>query len=385
MLRGVRRGMIPGEALRLALRALRHNPGFTIVVCGVLATGIAGSSFVYSVAEALLFRPIPYSEPESLYLVSTAYSTGGTQVSVIPTVAHWQLFEWLRDRQTLLEAVAAYSSRGANISGDGWGERLRVGSITRGFLPLTGVRPFPGRGFLESEFQPQHSHVALLTHSAWQRRFSGAPDAVGRTVVINDAPYTIVGVLPPDFRSVSELMTGLPTWFDDSLGALVPLVGDPTRRSRSDSSAGKTLFILGRVRQSRRLEAARQELALFSAGLPEPSGPMRSSYTLTPLAAALTPGVPERLALLAAAVGVLLLVACANGALLMLQRRESRRRETEIRAALGATPAQLAGEALVEAVLSGAVACAVGLAVAWGAIRVTRTLGGSVLTGLTSV
>jgi putative ABC transport system permease protein len=351
-----------------------------MVVTLVLALGIAGSTVVYSIAEALLFRPIPYADPDSLYLVSVAYPGTGTSGTVI----HWELFERLRARQTLLETVAAYSSRGANLSGDGWSERLQVGSVSREFLPLTGVRPFPGRGFLETEFQAGSGQVALLTHSVWQGRFAGALNAVGRTLLVDDTPYTIVGILPSDFKSVDELGTGSPTWFDSSLGVLVPLRGDPTFL-RSDSSATATLRVLARLRRSGLLKAARGELAVLSAGLRWASGPLKPTYTLTPLAPTLNPGVPERVALLSAAVAVLLVVACANAALLMLQRREGRRRETEIRSALGGTPRQLAVEALVEALLLGVSACGVGLAIAWAVIGVTRTSGGAALTGLAAV
>ena len=366
--------------LRHAVRGLGRSPAFSIVVTLVLALGIAGSTVVYSIAEALLLRPIPYADPDSLYLVSVVSPGVGTSTRVV----HWELFERLRARQTSLEAVAAYASRGANISGDGWSERLQVGSVSREFLPLTGVRPFPGRGFLESEFQAGNANVALLTHSVWQRRFAGAASAVGRSVVVDDTPCTIVGILPPDFKSVDELGTGSPTWFDSSLGVLVPLRGDPTFLRR-DSSATASLRVLARLRRPRLLEAARGEVGGLSAGLHWPSGRPKPSYSLTPLASTLNPGVPERVALLSAAVAVLLVVACANGALLMLQRRENRRRETEIRAALGATPRQLASEALVEALLLGLSACGVGLAIAWGAIQGTRTIGGTALTGLATV
>jgi putative ABC transport system permease protein len=366
--------------LRQAVRGLSRSSAFSIVVTLVLALGIAGSTVVYSIAEALLFRSIPYADPDSLYIVSVVDPGSGTS----ETVFHWELFERLRARQTVLEAVAAYSSRGANVSGDGWSERLQVGAVSREFLPLAGVRPCPGRGFLETEFQAGSGHVALLPHSVWQRRFAGAVNAVGRTVLVDDTPHTIVGILPPDFKSIDELATGSPTWFDSNLGVLVPLHGDP-RYLRSDSSATARLRVLARLRQPRLLEAARGEVAVLSAGLHWPSGRPKPSYTLTPLAPTLNPGVPERIALLSAVVAVLLVVACANAALLMLQRRESRRRETEIRAALGGTPRQLASEAIVEAILLGVSACGVGLAIAWAVIRVTRTTGGAALTGLAAV
>jgi hypothetical protein len=255
------------QYMRFALRALRHNPGYTLVVTLVLAIGIAGSTFVYSVAEALLFRPIPYSDPDSLYLVSTALSAGGTQASVVPQVSHWELFERLRERHAVLDAIAAYSSRGANILGDGWSERLQVGAITHDFLSLVGVRPSPGRGFLATEFQPGHNAVALLTHSVWQRRFGGALDAIGRAIVVDDTPYTVVGVLPADVKSIDELETGAPTWTDNGLGVLVPLVGDPTLGRGNGTSSTSTLRVLGRLRQVRMLEAAREEVGFLARRL----------------------------------------------------------------------------------------------------------------------
>jgi predicted permease len=366
--------------VRHGARSLGRSPAFSIVVSLVLALGIAGSTVVYSIAEALLFRPIPYADPDSLYVVSVVDPVIGTSQIVF----HWELFERLRTRKTSLEAVAAYSSRGANLSGDGWSERLQVGSVSREFLPLIGVRPSSGRAFLETEFQPGSGHVALVTYSVWQRRFAGAVNAVGRTVLVDDTPYTVVGILPSDFKSIDELGTGSPTWFDTSLGILVPLRGDP-RYLRSDSSATVKLRVIARLRQPRLLEAARSDVGVLSAGLHWAAGYSKPSYTLTPLAPTLNPGVPALVALLSAVVAVLLVVACANAALLMLQRRESRRREIEIRSALGATPRQLAGEALIEALLLGVSACGVGLASAWAVIGITRTVGGAALTGLAAL
>ena len=385
--------MLPGIAypesawlhVRHAVLSLRRSWRFSLVVTLVLAIGIGGATVVYGVAEGLLFRPIPYSAPENLHVVSTVYSTGGSQGSVSHTVLQWELFERLTAGQTLLDGVAAYSERGANVAGDGWSERLQVAAVTRSFLPLVGVQPSCGRRFLEVEFKPEENHVALLTHSLWRRRFGSDPAAVGRTILLNDRPYTVVGVLSSDFRSIGELETGIPAWFEGGLGVLVPLVGDPTMTSSAHSNATQSLRILARLSERRRLGAARRELALLSARFSRTLRGVTTSYTLTPLSDALSSGVPERLALLAAAVAVLLLVACANGALLMVQRRESRRREIEIRAALGATPRRLAAEGLVEAMLLGVSACAVGVAIAWGALRATRTMGGAALTGLGSV
>lgn len=371
--------------VRHAVSSIGRSWRFSLVVTLVLSVGIAGATVLYGVADALLFRPIPYANAGSLYVVSTEYWTGGSRAGLSHEVQQWDLFERLNTWQRVFDGVAAYSERGANVGGEGWSERLQVGSVTRGFLMLLGVQPFRGRGFSDPDFRPEENRVALLTHALWQRRFGGNPEAVGRTILLNDQPHLIVGVLPPDFRSLRELETGVPTWFQGALGVLVPLVGDPTSTTSADSSGAHSLRLLARLSNPRRLDAARRELSLLSARFSRTHRGVTTRFALTPLSEALAQGVPERLALLAAAVVILLLVACANVALLLLQRRECRRREIEIRAALGATPRRLAAEGLLEAGLLGVLSSGLGLAMAWGALNATRAVGGAALTGLASV
>lgn len=378
-------GWSPWFSVVHVARSLRRAPAFSSVVTGVLAIGIAGATVVYSAAGALLFRAIPYSDPDTLCLVSMAFSGGADEVST--TVFHWDLFEQLAGRHSgPLQIVAAYSNRGANLGGDRWSEHYQVGAVTPSFLGVIGVQPSVGRGFIEGDFRSGRHHVALLSHALWQARFAGAVDVVGKTITIDEVPYAVVGVLPAAFRSFDELETGSPAaWFNTRLGVLIPLLGDPTQTRPANSSATQTLRIVTRLRDVRELAAARRDVSALGSRLRWAPSPMKVGYTLSPIAGALNPGVPARMALLGAAVAMLLLLACANATLLMLERRESRRREMEIRAALGATWRQFVAEAVVEAVLLGTTAAVLGVLGAWEGIAVARTAGGAQLTGLAAM
>lgn len=259
--------------------------------------------------------------------------------------------------------------------------------VTRDFLGLVGVRPSLGRTLVGSDFEPGRGHVALLSHSLWRARFASASDVVGRSIVVDDTPYTVVGVLPSTFRSLDELQTGTPARADGRLGVLAPLVGELWYLTSRSSSSGRTQYILARLGDPRMLAAARSEVAAIARPLLAEAGaglPGTVSYTLAPIGAMLNQGVAERMALLGAAVAVLLLLACANAALLMLERRESRRRQFQIQVALGATGTQFLAEAVVEGVLLGAPAGLLGAAIAWAGVAFVRAAGAAALTGLAS-
>lgn len=373
-----------GFQLRLVSRSLRRSPAFSVVVTAVLAIGIAGATVVYSVAQAVLFRPIPYADPDSLYLVSSTYSS---DAAISSRVIYFELFEQLREgRGRSLLSTAAYSSRGANLSEDGWSERWQVGAVSPDFLTLVGVRPYAGRGFTETEFRAGEHRAAILSHALWQARFGGAPDAIGMDILIDDKPFTVVGVLPETFRSFDELETATPAaWNDSQLGVLVPLLGDPFFERRSTSAALQKLQVVARLREGQSLDEARQEVEAVGRRLQRGPSPARARYGLVPIGSLLSHGVPTRMGLLGAAVAVLLVLACANSALLLLQRRESRRRELQIRAALGATRTQLVAEALVEALLLAISAWALSVLLAWQGMAVARTVGGAAVSALASV
>lgn len=382
------RGWSIGFEFRHVLRSLRRSPVFTAVVIGVLAIGIAGATVVYSVAGAILFRPIPYTDPGTLALVMEDFSLGET-VEVVPLVSHWQMFEWLRDRHSpSIHAVAASSTREANLVGEGWSERCLLKSVTPTFLSVVGVRPSVGRGFADTDFQAGNHRVAILSHALWRSRFGADRGVVGRTVLVNSSVYTIIGVLPATFGTIDELQTGTPAaWLDARLGLLVPIVDNPWRvDSRTTTGVDPRMRAIVRLADARSLNAARSEVEALGRRVDWPGGAdVRISYTLRSVIGALNQDVQARVVLLGAAAGVLVLLSCATAALLMLERRESRKRELAIRAALGATRAQLIAEAGVEAVSLGMAAGVVALWCAWLGIAVVRSVGGAGVAGLGSV
>ena len=367
-----------------AWHALAGNPGFSLIVTLVLAVGIAGTTVVYAVAAALLFRPIPYADPSHLGLVTWSASYGSAPAARVHG-GTWEVFERLGRKETALDA-AAFRSRGANVRGNGWADRVEIGAATSRFLTMTGTTPVVGRRFLPAEYDLDHEPVALIAHSLWQRRFGGDENVVGRTITIDDLSFTIVGVLPRDFQGIDELETGIPAWSSTSLGVLIPLRGAPLVGVPSTSET-YSLQILVRLSDKTTLEAARHKLAAISSQLSPVSGLSRLrdlNYTLTPLPEAIREHAPEHLGLVAGAVAVLLLAACANAALLMLQRRETRRHELEVRTALGASPGQLVGEAIAESTLLGVSAAVLGLGLSWGTMKVAIGTGGAIVTGLAS-
>lgn len=224
----------------------------------------------------------------------------------------------------------------------------------------------------------------MLSHALWRSRFGADPNVMGRTILVDEAPYTVIGVLPATFRSIDELRTGGPAaWLGNRLGILVPLVDNPetiTWRTGTGIFLGSEVFV--RLPDVRSFGIARAEVETLGRRMALVSRDL--SYTLRPVTTVFDQSLPARMALLAAAAAVLVLLACATAALLMLERRESRRREFAIRTALGATRWQLAGEAAVEAAILGLAAAAVAVWCAWQGVAVARTVGGARVAGLAS-
>jgi len=195
------RDLRPGRALedvardvRYGARSLRKQPGFTAAVVLTLALGIGANTAIFSVVNALMLRPLPFLDPERLVWVEEV-SRENTRA---PLGAHF--LDWAERSQTL-ERIAAYSGASMTLTGEGEAERIEVGQISSGFLPLLGVQPLPpGRNMSASEDKPGGDRIALLSHTLWQQRYRGDPDIVGRGITLNDASYTVIGVLPESFR-----------------------------------------------------------------------------------------------------------------------------------------------------------------------------------------
>jgi len=342
------------EALADALHGMRlflKRPGFTAAVVVTLALGIGASTAMFTILNAVLLRPLPYPDPDRLVRIwESNPGRGMTQFSA----SQPNFLDWRAQGTTAFEQLAATQSRPQNLGGAGGAEaeRVRTLAVTRDFLPLLGVRPILGRDFLPEEDQPgQGEAVAVVSRGLWQRRFGGDPALVGRTIVLDEVPTTVVGVVPEFHWGEYEVF--------------VPLRPDPAA-NRGDHRLG----VYARLKAGATIEQARTELTGIAARLAGAYPASNEGWTVT-VDSFFDWAVPEEtrrgLSLLLGAVALVLVIACANVAGLLLARAAGRGREIAIRASIGASRARLIRQLLVESILLACTGGALGLLAAhWG-------------------
>ena len=359
------------HAFRLALRALRRAPAFTLAAVLTLGLGIGGSTLLFSVVDTLLLRPLPYAQPDRLVVCEPG--------------APWALYEQWRTAD-VFEGMAAFNERAVNVAGAGEPERVLMARVTPNFLSVVGVSPAVGRAFGQVPSEPGGEKVVLLTDAFWRRHYGGARDVVGQRLSLDDQAYTIIGVLPRQFQTVMQLMPARGLSFDRGAAMLTPLLGDPLRRdANSTDMLWRGMNVIARLRPGVALEGARAAAATLAKTVTLPPSSRKRDYRLVPLPDYVAADLPSQMAILAAAVGLLLLVASANVASLLLARGSARQRELATRAALGASTGQLVRHALTESVALGLMGGALGVFAAWGGVGVVTAFGGPVLTRLDTV
>ncbi len=345
--------------LRFAVRVLGRDRLFTLAAVATLAIGIGLNAAVFSVVDAVLFRPLPVARPDRLVRVFSA--TSEDPVSHSPLT--WTEVRKLRRRASSLEAVAAFTYTSLVVEAGGTGRLVLGELVTDDYFETLGVVPARGRFFEDresvgSEGEPAPAPpVAVLSHSAWRRRFGGDPAVVGRTVRVNGAPFTVIGVAPPEFFGLTRgvvpelwIPLGASRSWDRSARAREPPVEAP-----AGTEEGAFLWVVARLADGVALPAARAEIATVG---PRDTGPAESRRTLLTEPASrvrILPGIDRRLAtgswLLLGVVGLVLLIACSNVANLCLARALARRGEIATRIALGAGTGAIARQLLVEGLL----------------------------------
>src|SRR5437867_5605998 len=335
---------------RLAIRQFVKNPAFSAVAIITLALGIGANTAIFSIVNAVLLRPLPYPDADRIMVLNE--SSGPKQDF---SVALPDYFDWRNDN-TVFEHLAATHKESRNLSGipGREPERVSCASVTRNFFNIIGLPPEIGRTFSEDEDKVGAPPVVVLSDRLWQRAFNRDPSVLGRSINLHDQNFTVIGVMPPQMRSPQES----DAWFS------------MMRRSNNlawmDRSRHPMIFVWGKLKQGVTVEQARTEMKTIAARLeqiyPDTNGKVYA--VVTPLLENLVGKYRTNLALLLGAVGLVLLIACANLANLFAARGAARAREFAIHAAVGATRAQIIRKLLLESFLIAILGGALGFFIA---------------------
>ena len=340
--------------LRYALRSLRRAPGFTLAAVTTLALGIGANTAIFSAVNGVLLNPLPYPESDRLVVVWGHHTNIGRETASLPDFLDW------RSQAGSFEALAATANTRFNVTGAGEPEVVTGVVTTSGLFRVFGVVPSVGRAFRDEEERGAAPRVAMLGEGYWRRRFGGEPEVVGRSILLSGVPHTVVGIVPEHLR------------LEHPVDVWTPLVTDTTRPRRADF-----LTVFGRLRSGVTLERAQSEMTTIMRRLAAqyPESNTGWGAEVVNLWEQMVGDMRPALLVFMGAVGLVLLVACANVANLTLTRVAGRSRELTVRTALGASRARLAGELLSESLVLAVAGGGLGLLLALWGVEALRAVG----------
>jgi predicted permease len=345
------------QDLRYGLRTLLKNPGFCAVAILTVALGIGPNTAIFTMVNAVLLKPLPVPEPDRVVMIwGTLLKSGFDQMPVSAA----DYLDWKQQARSFDYMSAAFTipEYGLNISGIGDPERAPAALASREFLPALGIKPIVGRNFLPEEDRPGGPPAVLISNALWQRRFHSDPGAVGRTLTVDGIPRTVVGVVPHELGEMVHADLWLPTAIN------------PNNPERQNHNYG----IVARLKPGVTVAQARSEMTVI-AQLLELAYPATNTgwgITLFPMAEMFTGRIRPVLLILLGAVGLLLLIACANLANLLLARAATREKEIAIRGALGAGRGRIVRQLVTESLVLSMAGGVVGLILASYGVRAMR-------------
>ncbi len=360
------------QDIRFALRSFAKNPGFTLAAVLSLAIGIGANTSIFSVANALLFRPLPYDSPDRLVILWNRSPGLDITQDWFSTAQYFDI----KTGHHGFEQVAIAIGGDYNLTGQGDPERVGVIRVSSNLLPMLGARPALGRLLTPDEDSPGHPSTAVLTDGMWARRFGRNPHLIGKSVIINGQPCEIVGILPQSFSLSQEVLPLL--YGTEQADIFLPLPLAPAAASQARDH--EDYNIIGKLKPGVSLPQAQAEMDTITAGLrrqfPEsypPNGGL--TFSIVPLLEQVVGNVRRSLWVLLGSVGFVLLIACANVANLMLSRAVARQQEIAVRTALGASRWHIVRQLLTESLLLSLCGGALGIFICLLSVRWIHILG----------
>jgi putative ABC transport system permease protein len=351
------------QDIRFAFRMLLKRPSFTLIVVLTLAVGIGANTTIFSAIDAVLLNPLPYKDPDRLMVVWETNKQLGPEMWDRNEVTIGNFLDW-RSRNQSFDQLGSLFYTDMNLSGTGEPERIKSCVVTTNFFQVLGVQPMLGRSFLPEEEKPGSPFTVIISHDLWQRLFGSDPSVINKNLTLNGHRVAVVGVMPSGFELQFPTSMRVDMW--------VPMIIDSGAPDRSMNF----LYALARLKQGVTRDQAQTEMNLIASQLQQqyPETNTDRGVRVVPLHKQVVGNVESYLYMLFAAVGFVLLIACANVAGLLLARVTARHREVAIRLALGASRWRLMRHLLTESLILSVTSGLLGLLVAYAGIKLLLAL-----------